>query len=57
MNDEQFETRAQARREIVEYIGYYITERRHSSLDYVRPGEFEQRWRVGSNPMSKALSR
>jgi len=29
VNDVHFETREQARREIVEYIGYYNTERRH----------------------------
>ena len=32
VHDERFETREQARQAIVEYIGYYITERRHSSL-------------------------
>lgn len=44
VNDEQFETRAQARQAIVEYIGYYNTERRHSSLGYVTPAQFERRW-------------
>jgi len=50
VNDVHFETREQARREIVEYIGYYNTERRHSSLGYLTPAEFERRWREGSNP-------
>ena len=44
VNDEHFQTRAQARQAIVEYIGYYNTERRHSSLGYVTPAEFERRW-------------
>ena len=46
VNDEHFETREQARRAIVQYIGYYNTERRHSSLGYVTPTEFERRWRA-----------
>ena len=46
VHDAHFETREQARREIVEYIGYYNTERRHSSLGYVTPAEFERRWRA-----------
>src|SRR2546425_11451500 len=47
VNDEHFETRAQARQAIVEYIGYYNTERRHSSLGNMTPAEFERRWRAG----------
>ena len=56
VNDEHFETREQARREIVEYIGYYNTDRRHSSLGYITPAEFERRWRAGSNSTTKASS-
>ncbi len=41
-----FETREQARQAIVEYIGYYNTERRHSSLGNIAPAEFERRWRA-----------
>ena len=48
-----FETREQARRAIVEYIGYYNTERRHSSLGYITPAEFERRWRAESDPKDK----
>jgi len=44
VNDEQFETRAQARQAIVEYIGYYNTERRHSALGNLTPAQFERRW-------------
>jgi len=47
--DVHFETREQAKREIVEYIGYYNTERRHSSLDYLTPEKFELRWHAGSS--------
>jgi putative transposase len=57
VNDEHFATREQARREIVEYIGYYNTERRHSSLGYVTPAEFERRWHGGSYQMIRELSR
>jgi putative transposase len=49
-----FETREQARQAIVEYIGYYNTERRHSSLGYVAPAEFERRWRAESDPRTNA---
>lgn len=44
IHDEHFATREQARQAIVEYIGYYNTERRHSALGNVAPAEFERRW-------------
>jgi transposase InsO family protein len=47
VNDAHFETREQARQAIVEYIGYYNTERRHSALGNIAPAEFERRWRAG----------
>ena len=50
VHDMHFETRAQARQAIVEYIGYYNTERRHSSLGNLTPAEFERRWRAGAEP-------
>ncbi len=56
VNGEHFKTREQARLEIVEYIGYYNTERRHSSLGYITPAEFERRWRAGSNSTAKPSS-
>lgn len=46
VNDEHFETRQQARQAIVEYIGYYNTERRHSALGNLAPAEYERRWRA-----------
>jgi putative transposase len=55
VHDEHFETREQARQAIVEYIGYYNTERRHSALGYVTPAEFERRWRAESHTRAKAL--
>jgi len=44
VHEEHFKTRAQARRAIMEYIGYYNTERRHSSLGNLTPAQFERRW-------------
>jgi putative transposase len=46
VHDLHFETREQARQAIVEYIGYYNTERRHSSLGNIAPADFERRWRA-----------
>lgn len=41
-----FKTRAEAAQALVEYFGYYNTERIHSSLGYMSPSEFERRWRA-----------
>jgi putative transposase len=38
----QFKTRAQAARTLIEYFGYYNTERLHSSLAYRTPSQFER---------------
>ena len=46
VHDEHFRTRSEARRAIIEYISYYNTERRHSSLGYISPVQFERRWRA-----------
>ena len=53
VHDAHFETRAQAKRAIAEYIGYYNTERRHSSLRYVTPADYERRWRAEANSATK----
>lgn len=43
-----FETRAQARQEIFEYIeAFYNSQRRHSSLGYLSPAEYERRAAAG----------
>ncbi|MDQ3260718.1 MAG: IS3 family transposase [Pseudomonadota bacterium] len=56
VNDEHFKTRAEAERAIVEYIGYYNTERRHSALGNLSPAEFERRWRAEMNQVTKETS-
>ena len=57
VHDEHFDTREQARQAIVEYIGYYNTERRHSSLGNIAPAEFERRWRAGVIPKDNDVAR
>jgi putative transposase len=43
IHDANFATRAEARAEIVEYLEiFYNNQRRHSSLGYVAPAEYEQ---------------
>ena len=37
----EYEDCRQARSEIANYLAYYNTERRHSSLDYLSPAAFE----------------
>jgi putative transposase len=56
VQDMHFETREQAERAIVQYVGYYNTERRHSSLGYVAPAEFERRWRAEFNEGAKGVA-
>ena len=56
VNGEHFKTRAQAHQAIIEYIGYYNTERRHSSLGYVPPAQFERRWRAEVEKQTEAPS-
>jgi len=56
VHDVHFQTREQARQAIVEYIGYYNTERRHSSLGNIAPAEFERRWRAGIELKEQGLA-
>jgi transposase InsO family protein len=43
-----FASHGQAKRELFDYIeAFYNTRRRHSTLDYVSPAEFERRFRSG----------
>ena len=37
-----YQSKPEARKEMSEYIRYYVYERRHSSLDYRSPAQFEQ---------------
>jgi transposase InsO family protein len=57
VNDVHFRTRAEARAAIVEYIGYYNTERRHSALGNIAPAEFERRWRAETEGEEKVPTR
>jgi len=52
VHGEHFRTRAEAQQALVEYIGYYNTERRHSSLGNLSPAAFEQRWPGAASPTS-----
>jgi transposase InsO family protein len=37
----EYQNSAEARRDIASYLAYYNQERRHSSLDYLSPADFE----------------
>src|SRR4028119_1513877 len=53
----RFATRQQARQEVFEYIEvWYNRQRRHSSLGYVSPAEFEQRSLIGAAGAGTLLS-
>ena len=41
----EYETSFAARKEVLEYITYYNTERIHSAIDYMTPVEFEAKHR------------
>jgi len=45
-----YATRAQAKADLIEYLGYYNTERRHSALGYRSPAEFERQWENRQQP-------
>ena len=57
VHGEHFTTRAKAQQAIIEYIGYYNTERRHSSLGNVPPAEFERRWHANADQRLEAAAR
>ena len=52
VHDQNYATRQEAIDDLTEYFGYYNTERRHSSLGYLSPAQFEQNWREKQNPLS-----
>ena len=39
--DAEWESRSQAKREVIEYLNWYNFDRRHSTLDYLSPAEYE----------------
>ena len=41
---QRYTTRTQAKDDLIEYLGYYNTERRPSALGYQSPAEFERQW-------------
>jgi len=41
---QRYPTRAEAKADLIEYIGYYNTDRRHSALRFHSPAEFERQW-------------
>ncbi len=55
VHGEHFRTRVEAQQALVEYIGYYNTERRHSSLGNLSPAAFEQRWHGASSQPSAGV--
>ena len=56
VNNMHFATRDEARQAIVEYVGYYHAQRRHSLLGNIAPAEFERRWRAGIEPEEQGLA-
>lgn len=51
-----FESVEQARAEILSYIeGYYNRSRRHSSLDYLSPLEFEKQLKIKNRGMKESF--
>ena len=56
VHGEHFRTRAEAQQALVEYIGYYNTERRHSALGNLSPTAFEQHWHRTSSLTTKGVT-
>ena len=45
LHDIRFETRRQAKDEVIDWITFYNRKRMHSTLGYMTPMEFEKMWR------------
>jgi len=45
----RFETRRQAKDEVIDWLGFYNHKRMHSTLDYLSPMAFEETWRCPHN--------
>ena len=57
VHDTHYAMREEAINDLIEYIGYYNTERRHSALGYLSPVEYERRWAASrSTPPPGAAS-
>ena len=48
--DAKWESRSQARREVVEYLNWYNFDRRHSTLGYLTPAEYEVKMLQETSP-------
>lgn len=48
--DAKWESRSQARREVIEYLNWYNFDRRHSTLGYLAPAEYEMKMLQESSP-------
>jgi putative transposase len=56
IHHEDYQTRSEARASIFEYIEvFYNRKRRHSSLGYLAPTEFERAWSGGTAPQPHSL--
>jgi transposase InsO family protein len=57
VHDTHYAMREEAINDLIEYIGYYNSERRHSALGYLSPVEYERRWAATQNkPPPRAAS-
>ncbi len=48
--DARWESRSQAKRELIEYLNWYNFNRRHSTLGYLTPAEYEMKMLQESSP-------
>jgi putative transposase len=48
----RFETRRQAKDEVVDWLTFYSRKRMHSTLGYTNPMAFEENWRRQQNTLA-----